>query len=101
MVTSTLGALKVNIDAAVKRDSPHVGVGIIVRDNFGMIVAAVTRKITGFFSPFLAECIAVRDGLHFCVKLNLPIRTIETHARNVVKAILTPHELALESSIII
>ncbi|PON97926.1 hypothetical protein TorRG33x02_062410 [Trema orientale] len=51
------GALKVvNIDAAVKRDSPHFGVGIVVRDNqLGMIVAAAIRKITGFFSLFIAE----------------------------------------------
>ncbi|PON56849.1 hypothetical protein PanWU01x14_178300 [Parasponia andersonii] len=86
----------------VKRDSPHFGVGIVVRDNLGMIVATATRKITGFFSPFIAESrvYSSKGGSSFCVESSLPIWVIETDASNVVKAILTPYELALESFII-
>ncbi|PON41511.1 hypothetical protein TorRG33x02_337950 [Trema orientale] len=65
-----------------------------------MVVAAATWRISGCCDAFLAECFAVREGLHLCVDLDLPVHLVETDACNVVKAIRSPQPLVLESSII-
>ncbi|GMN71738.1 hypothetical protein TIFTF001_055958 [Ficus carica] len=61
----TGGSLKLNVDTLVRMGNDEVGIGAIIRDSEGMVVAGFGRRVTGFFSPHIAECLALREGLSF------------------------------------
>lgn len=63
------GSLKINVDAAVNAALDYIGVGVVILDGFGVVVAALARRIFGKFSPHVGECLAEREGLslaHVC-----------------------------------
>ncbi|PON81447.1 Ribonuclease H-like domain containing protein [Trema orientale] len=72
------------------RGAYHYGIGIIIRDDIGMIVVAATRKVLGNFDVFLAEYFAIREGLQLCVDLNIGVSCVETDSSNVVDTIRSP-----------
>ncbi|PON42145.1 Ribonuclease H-like domain containing protein [Trema orientale] len=94
------GLLKLNIDAAVVKGYTYVGVGAVVRDHWGPIVAAVATRLVGSFGVFIAECLALREGLQFCLASNLEVNVVETDALNVASAVLSYSPLSEESSIL-
>ncbi|PON75921.1 hypothetical protein PanWU01x14_038720 [Parasponia andersonii] len=60
--------LKLNVDSVVTTVTGFgfIGIGGVVRNSKGWVVAAVACQISGFFDPFLAECIALCECLQFC-----------------------------------
>ena len=57
------GCLKMNVDAFVVADMDKIGPGAVIRDSQGFVMGAMSKSVSGIFSPFLAECLAVREGL--------------------------------------
>ena len=55
----TCGSLKLNVDASVRIGKEEVGIRAIIRDSEGMVVAGFARRVTGFFSPHIAKCLAL------------------------------------------
>lgn len=75
-----MGSLQLNTEAAVREGSEFRGVGAVIRDHTGAVVACLSRKIHGSFSPVAAECLAIREGLLFAVSCGLKINIVETDA---------------------
>ena len=82
-----IGSLKLNTDVSVKKGLLQCGVGAIVRDNKGWIVAALSKHMVGNFSPETGELIALREGLLLAQKLQLKIACVEVDACNVVSKV--------------
>ncbi|EXB49968.1 hypothetical protein L484_005305 [Morus notabilis] len=55
--------LKLNVDASVPPNGSFVGVGFYQR--FIRLLRAFSKQIHESFSPFVAECMAIREGLLF------------------------------------
>ena len=81
------GYLKLNIDASVFPGSDRIGIGAAIRDEKGSILGAMAKSLEGSFSPFLAECLALREGLSFAKEIECVNLEVETDAINVVSAI--------------
>ncbi|PON83310.1 Sieve element occlusion [Trema orientale] len=94
------GQLKMNVDAATTPALGFIGVGAVIRDEFGVIHGAFSRRIQGNFGAYLAECSALREGLSFAEKNGIVISTVETDSRNVVAAVRVHNYLALEIPIL-
>lgn len=60
MASSADGCVKINVDVAIEEATGFVGIGVVVRDNCGMVLGAVLRRLAGNFSPHVGECLAVR-----------------------------------------
>ncbi|KAL2547809.1 Ribonuclease H domain [Forsythia ovata] len=58
------------------------GVGVICRNQDGKIVAAFSKVLAGTFSLYLAECIAILEGLMFA-----GVDGLESNCINAVEAI--------------
>ena len=58
-----LGFLKLNVNASVTKYGSHAGVGAVVRDYKGYALGILAKKIDDCFSPYVAECIALIEGL--------------------------------------
>ncbi|PON72563.1 Ribonuclease H-like domain containing protein [Trema orientale] len=65
-----------------------------------MVVGAFTTRFRGRFSPFIAECIAVREGLKFAMEEGVMVNIVETDCLNIISAIHSRSSLSIESSII-
>lgn len=45
------------------------------------------QRVAGLFSPHVAECIALREGLEMAMACGVAIDSVETDAVNIVKAV--------------
>ncbi|GMN21284.1 hypothetical protein TIFTF001_050116 [Ficus carica] len=94
------GYLKLNVDASVSPESDHIGKGAVIRDEKGRMLGAMAKSVEGTFSSFLAECIALREGLMMAKELESVTLVVETDAINVVSAVSDNTEFSLEGPIL-
>ncbi|GMN18794.1 hypothetical protein TIFTF001_046846 [Ficus carica] len=79
--------LKLNVNAAVIPGSNYVGVGAAIHNDSGLVCGALAKSIDGRFSPFLAECIVLHEGLKLAKELEIDGLVMKTYATNVASAI--------------
>ena len=56
---------KVNVDGAVFAAQKSVGVGVLICDSYGQVVAAISKKINAPLGPLEAEVKAWEEGVKF------------------------------------
>lgn len=81
------GEFKMNIDGAVFKEVPSIGVGAVIRDENGEVLAAMSSKIPGTHEPFMVEAIAVLHALKVLKTLFIYQVVVETDCINLVQAI--------------
>ncbi|KAK1582859.1 hypothetical protein Q3G72_018956 [Acer saccharum] len=74
------GTLKLNSDAVVKDGSPHIGLGAVIHDSTGKVIAA----LAGNFSTEIGEFLAIREGLCLAKRFQLKVSWGEGDAMNVM-----------------
>ncbi|GMN69310.1 hypothetical protein TIFTF001_038372 [Ficus carica] len=75
-------------------------VGATIRDEKGSILGVVVKSVERSFSPFLAECLALREGLSFAKEIDCVNLEVETDAINAVSAVVENRELSMKSPIL-
>ncbi|KAK2654361.1 hypothetical protein Ddye_014217 [Dipteronia dyeriana] len=85
----TEGHYKVNCDASLDVQNQVVGIGLIICDSFGLVMAAAAQRIRASYSPLIAEVVAVLHGVDFAVNTGLWPLLIETDALRVVNMVKT------------
>ncbi|PKA46480.1 hypothetical protein AXF42_Ash012613 [Apostasia shenzhenica] len=74
--------------------------GVIIRDQYGVAIAAASKRLSGHFAPNLAECMTIKVGTELVKECNLKNWSIESDAINVINTITNPAPLAPEAHII-
>ncbi|TXG48435.1 hypothetical protein EZV62_027729 [Acer yangbiense] len=82
-----VGTFKVNTDAAIDVVSNKVGIGIIIQDFLGSVMASSVQMIAASYSPQLAEAFAIFRGLHFVEECGLLPYAIESDVQVVINLI--------------
>ncbi|KAK3211629.1 hypothetical protein Dsin_016335 [Dipteronia sinensis] len=77
------GLLKLNSDAAVRAGCDEIGLGAVIRDAYGRVVAAVSKSVASTVTAELAKLLALREGLLLAKSFNLIISVAEVDATNV------------------
>ena len=62
---------KVNVDCAVFSAQKSEGVGVLIRDPFGQVVAAISKKINAALGALEAEAKAFEAGLQFALDVGV------------------------------
>ena len=88
-----------NVDASVHIGKEEAGIGVIIRDFWGLVIG-FARRVTGFFSPHIAECLALWEGLSFAQDLGLQIEITETYAVRLTSEVQNPSSIG-ENSVLI
>lgn len=91
---------KMNVDAEVSEETCRVGVDVVVCDAEGQVLSAIAEIVHGNFDPYVAECIALRQGLLFAKDTGLQVIYVETDSLNVVRAFGRDDMLAEEGLIL-
>uniref|UniRef100_A0A803PSG1 RNase H type-1 domain-containing protein n=1 Tax=Cannabis sativa TaxID=3483 RepID=A0A803PSG1_CANSA len=77
--------LKLNTDASINMSSSLIGLGALLRNSHGEIVAAMTTSIKGHLKPEEMEAMALFWSLKTLVQLELSVHLIETDSLLVVR----------------
>ncbi|KAL5767866.1 hypothetical protein ACOSQ2_014649 [Xanthoceras sorbifolium] len=82
-----LGENKLNSDASVRPGSGFIGVGAIIRNDTGSVIAALSKPISDDFSMEACELLALREGLLLANMHNLVMNCVEVNAANIASGL--------------
>ena len=83
-----LGVYKVNFDGALFLDQRCAGLGVVVRDSVGLIVAALSQRVRLPSLADVVEALATRQAICFAHELSLHNVVIEGDSLRVIQAII-------------
>ena len=81
------GELKANFDGAVFADTGEAGIGVVIWNEFGEVMAALFEKIALLSSMETLELLAARRAAVFAVELGLQQISFEGDTEGVIKAL--------------
>lgn len=81
------GWLKLNCDAACDHQQGYMGMGVILRNHTGQVMAARSSTKMGFFEPAVAEAMSLLHGIFLCKELGVQNLIVEGDAQTVIKAL--------------
>ncbi|GMN53166.1 hypothetical protein TIFTF001_022306 [Ficus carica] len=77
--------------------SDHIGVGAVLRNEYGLLCGALAKTLDGSFSPLLAVCLSSREGLKFAKEMEVDALVVET---DVIKLLVLALNGDLELSVV-
>ena len=84
------GLFKINFDGAVFEDRKLAGLGIVIRDESGLIIAALSQKIPLPSSVDMVEALAARQALIFAQEISIFKAVVEGDSLKVIQALNNP-----------
>ncbi|XP_030936298.1 uncharacterized protein LOC115961457 [Quercus lobata] len=76
-VPSSATRYKVNVDGAVFAAHKSAGVGVLIRDSHGQVVATISKKINALLGPLEVEMKAWEEGVQFAREVGVYDFTLE------------------------
>ncbi|KAK2640685.1 hypothetical protein Ddye_028480 [Dipteronia dyeriana] len=95
------GKVKMNTDAAIDNVGRKVGIGIILRDCDGNVLAVCSQKIMAGFSLQVAEAVALLKGLVLARDIGIWPGEVEMDAQSVVKLLSSSNVRCSEVGLVI
>ena len=95
------GWFKVNVDGAIFKETNKAGIGVVVRDSQGWVLAALTEKVDGVQDAEAIEALAIRRAIRFAIETSFNCVIIESDSLSVVEAIQDTAESTCHIGIII
>lgn len=80
------GCLKINLDGATFKEIEKVGLGVIIWNDRGQVLASLSKKIQLPFSFALVKAMAVARALSFATELGFSRFNLEGNSELVIKA---------------
>ncbi|XP_050277977.1 uncharacterized protein LOC126719473 [Quercus robur] len=80
-------SLKINFDGALFRDINKVGLGVVIRNDHGQVLASLSEQIQLPFSSDLVEAMAAARAISFAHELSLSNYILEGDSEVVIKAL--------------
>ncbi|XP_062114250.1 uncharacterized protein LOC133825304 [Humulus lupulus] len=65
------GTYKLNSDAALDSKNCYMGIGAVMRDSTGVVIAALSKKIAGSYKPYEIEALALLHSLNWLLNQGL------------------------------
>ena len=80
---------KINFDGAIFAEDNCSGVGVVVRDRNGLVIAAMSEKIPQLLQPSEIEAMAATRALEFASEVGISEAILESDSLLVIKALAT------------
>ena len=62
---------KANFDGAFSKNSSVGGIGVVIRDKQGMVIATLSQKVQACHSAKMIEALAAKRAIHFAIEVGL------------------------------
>ncbi|KAK2656769.1 hypothetical protein Ddye_009821 [Dipteronia dyeriana] len=82
-----VGYFKINTDAALSFSDKIPGVGVVIQDSGGLVMACLCGNARGFYEPQIAEAKAILRGFRLALETGLYTAILESDALSVVNLI--------------
>ncbi|KAL0011189.1 hypothetical protein SO802_006297 [Lithocarpus litseifolius] len=79
--------LKINLDGVVFKETEEAGLGVVVRDSHGKVIASLVKKIKLPSSSDEVEALAAVRAITFAMDLNLPSFVVEGDLEVVISSL--------------
>ena len=79
-----VGVYKINTDAALNVQRKCSGLGVIVKDCHGRVMASFCRHLDSCFQPKVVKALAILEGFHLAVNCGLIQAILKSDAFTVV-----------------
>ncbi|KAK3205554.1 hypothetical protein Dsin_019600 [Dipteronia sinensis] len=89
------GFYKVNINASLDVANHGIGIGLVIRDHQGFVMASSSQRLEVCFSPQIAEAMAIKRGIQFAFDTGLVLVVVESDALSVVKMVNAGRQILL------
>ena len=99
-----INVYKVNFEGAIFKESNTRGIGVVIRDNNGMVIATLSQKVYGTHTVEIIEALAARRAIHFAKEVGVADVEFEGDAKTVIHnlssndSIYTPYGLVLKDA---
>ncbi|RVW31876.1 Transposon TX1 uncharacterized 149 kDa protein [Vitis vinifera] len=77
------GMLKCNVDAVIFSEHQTIGLGVILRNEFGSVVGCYSKVVNGVSSPKKAEALGLREAARWLLELRVSNVIVELDAKGV------------------
>ncbi|XP_059445149.1 uncharacterized protein LOC132176993 [Corylus avellana] len=84
------GQLKVNWDVAIDKTMNCMGTGVLIRNHWGQVCAAMCKRLTGIQEPTVGEAMTVLAAVEFSKEQNFHDIILEGDSLLVVQALKDP-----------
>ncbi|KAK9988416.1 hypothetical protein SO802_028655 [Lithocarpus litseifolius] len=81
------GWFKINVDGAIFKETNEAGIGVVVRDSQGWVLAALSEKVKGVQDAGVIKALAIRRAIRFAIETSFSCVIIESDSLLVIKAI--------------
>ncbi|PON79890.1 Ribonuclease H-like domain containing protein [Trema orientale] len=85
--TRSQGCFKMNVDTALNEQTRAVGIGAIIGNDKGEVMATLAKKLDGFLSPKYAGAKAIGISLLWARDIGFNLQTLESDALAVVQTL--------------
>ena len=82
--------VKINFDRAIFSGENKSGIGVVIRDSSGSVIASYSKKIPYAFSNCEVEALAAATALSFVVEIGINKAVLEGDSLVVIKALIKP-----------
>jgi ribonuclease HI len=80
-----VGILKINWDAALHKGNKHMGVGVVIQDDKGDVVGALSKIVPYIVDPLTAETMAVWHAARWACEMDFQNVIMEGDSPNVIQ----------------
>ncbi|KAK3229485.1 hypothetical protein Dsin_001366 [Dipteronia sinensis] len=82
-----VGLYKLNIDAALQTENCNVGIGAVIRNHEGLVMAATTQRIEANYNLEVAKAVATLRGIIFVVDTGLVPIIVESNYLSLLRRV--------------
>ena len=86
-----LGLVKINCDGATFKEQNKSGVGVVIRDGNGLVLASLAKQITQLYTALEVEAMAAATALSFAAQLGFHSGILESDSQLLVSALIENH----------
>ena len=86
-----LGLVKINCDGATFKEQNKSGVGVVIRDGNGLVLASLAKQITQLYTALEVEAMAAATALSFAAQLGFHSGILESDSLLLVSALIENH----------
>ena len=84
---------KINSDGSINLGAKSSGLGVVIRDSQGLLIAALSGCVQGVLAADMIEALALRRGILFASEIGLSRIQVESDACNLIKFLQSDQEV--------